>query len=246
MRSDAKGSFAEKDGRSVLTVLHHERARPHGENLPGRARKILFPRQHLSLGVVDQENIHQLQRLRQLLGRALDPKIHGVAAGQTDAIHFQAHRRLQGGMDVGEEQKLRVRIFLWNAWLKFFEYIQFREIGFGLVQVVDILPAPTEGFPLGPLDAACVDAALFQHGFVFGREVVAHHRYHPHFSEVTCGQREISRSTSQNVVYSAGRRDDRVKGNGTYYQNAHESPYGGRWSWAVVSSRTWEASDAVR
>jgi len=57
---------------------------------------------------------------------------------------------------------------LWNARLKLLEYIQFREIGLGLVEVVEILPAPAEGLTVCPLDTAGIDATSLQDGFVFG------------------------------------------------------------------------------
>src|SRR5208282_1216634 len=115
-------------------------------------------------------------------------------------------------------------IFFWNAWLKSLEYIQFREVGLGLVQVVEILSAPAEGLALGPLDAARVHTAFFQHGFVFGRKVFAYHRDHPHLGKVTRGQREISGRPSENVAHAARRRGDGVESNRTNYENAHESP----------------------
>jgi len=50
-------------------------------------------------------------------------------------------------VDIGEEQELCVRIFFGNARLKLLEYIQFREIGLGLVEVVEILPAQRKVLP---------------------------------------------------------------------------------------------------
>src|SRR5260370_34397485 len=109
------------------------------------------------------------------------------------------------------------RILFRNARLKFLEDIQFREVGLSLVRVVQTLPAPAEGLTLSPLNATRVHTAFFQDGFVFGRKVFAHHRYHPDLGEVTCGQREISRSASENVSHPARRRGDRVKRNRTNY-----------------------------
>ena len=37
---------------------------------------------------------------------AVDPVIHGIAPGQGRTLHVPAYRRLQIGMDVGQEQKL--------------------------------------------------------------------------------------------------------------------------------------------
>jgi hypothetical protein len=60
--------------------------------------------------------------------------------------------------------------------------------------------------------------------FVFWSEVLAYHGHHPHFGEVTGGEREVSCGASENVFYLAGRRGNCVKGYRTYYENAHESP----------------------
>ncbi len=117
-----------------------------------------------------------------------------------------------------------VRILFGNARLKFLENVEFGEIGLGFVQIVEILSAPAESLAFGALDAAGIDAAVFQHGFVFGGEVFAHDGDHANIGEVTCGQRKIGGSASENVCHLTGRRLDGVKGNGTNYQDAHKSP----------------------
>src|SRR5208283_370985 len=47
MPSNAEGSFAEKNSRTVLAVLHHQRARSHRNDFSRRARQIFLPGQHL-------------------------------------------------------------------------------------------------------------------------------------------------------------------------------------------------------
>src|SRR5712671_6630396 len=59
---------------------------------------------------------------------------------------------------------------------------------------------------------------------MFGGEVIAYHRHHAYLSEVTGGQRKISSRPAENVFGMARGRSNRVKRNGTDYQNAHESP----------------------
>ncbi len=127
-------------------------------------------------------------------------------------------------MNVREEKELGVRIFFGNPRLKLLEYIQFRKVGLGLVEVVEILSAPAESLPLSSLDAPGIHSALFQHSFVLGRKVVAHHGDHSHLGKVTCGQREISGSPAEDVLHAARGRGDCVKGNRTNYQDAHSSP----------------------
>ena len=127
-------------------------------------------------------------------------------------------------MDIRQEQKLRIQILLGNTRLKLLEHIQFREISFGLVQVVEILSTPAKSFSLCALDAAGVDAALLQHGFIFRSKVLAYNRHHAHSGEVAGGQRKVSRCAAKNVSHPPRGRGDRIKRNRTYDENAHEAP----------------------
>src|SRR5208282_735826 len=135
MRPDAKSTFAEEDSSTILAMLNDQGARPHDKNFSGGAQKIFFPGEHFGFCIVDQKHVDEFQRLRQLSGRALNPEIHGIASSEADVVHLQSHGRLQRGMDVSQEKKFRVGVFLWNAWLKFLENIQFREVGFRLVEI---------------------------------------------------------------------------------------------------------------
>ena len=59
---------------------------------------------------------------------------------------------------------------------------------------------------------------------MIGGEVGADDGHNTHLGEVTGGEGEVSRGASEDVGYSAGRRGDRVKGYGTYYEDAHWTP----------------------
>ena len=74
-------AVAEERGGAVLAVLHDQSARSHGNHFLRRSRQIFFLGQHLGLGIVDQQNVHQPQRLLEFVGRALNPEIHRIAAG---------------------------------------------------------------------------------------------------------------------------------------------------------------------
>ena len=65
MRSDAEGAFTEENRCAVFAVLDDQRLRPQGQNLIRGAQQILLVREHPGFGVVDQQHIDQLQRLRQ-------------------------------------------------------------------------------------------------------------------------------------------------------------------------------------
>ena len=101
MSSDSKGAFAEEDGRAIFAMLDHQRLRSHGQNLLRGSRQIGLVAEHLGFGVVNQKHIDQLQCFRKLFRRALDPVIHGVAAGEPYALHVAADARLQRRLYVG-------------------------------------------------------------------------------------------------------------------------------------------------
>ena len=58
-----------------------------------------------------RQYVDQLQGFDQVRTRALDPVIHGVAAGETNSVHLLPHRGLQSGMDIAKKQEFRVRVF---------------------------------------------------------------------------------------------------------------------------------------
>ncbi len=108
MTPDAKRSLAKEDGRTVFAMLDDQSLRTHGQNFVRGPGQIGFACEHLRFGVVDQQDVHELQRFRQLLERALDPVIHGVAAGQAYTIHLAANVGLQRRLDIREEKEFGV------------------------------------------------------------------------------------------------------------------------------------------
>src|SRR5579864_3393653 len=55
--SESESTFAEEDCRTVFSVLDHERLRPHGHHFLSGAGKVRFVGQHLSLGVIDEQDV---------------------------------------------------------------------------------------------------------------------------------------------------------------------------------------------
>src|SRR6266566_8802687 len=105
MSADSKGPFAEENRGTVFAVLDNQRLRSEGEDLTGCAGQAGFFGQHLRLAVVDQKDIHQAQGLAELGLGALNPEIHGVAAGQFYVREFETNGGLQSGMNIAEEQE---------------------------------------------------------------------------------------------------------------------------------------------
>ena len=75
--------------------------------------------------------------------------------------------------------------------LKVLKHVEVGEVSLGLIQIVEILPAPAKCFSLRVFDAASVHAAFLQNIFMLGGEVLAHDRDHADIGEIAGGQREI-------------------------------------------------------
>ncbi len=120
---------------------------------------------------------------------------------------------LQSGMNIAEEKKFRICVFRRNARLEALEDVQFGEIGFGFVQVVEILPAPAEGFSFGVFDASSIDLSFLQNVFVLGGKVFAHHGDDANIREVAGGQGKICTGTAEHIFHATRRRSNGVKGN---------------------------------
>ena len=84
--------------------------------------------------------------------------------------------------------------------MKVLEDVQVGKVGFGFVQVVQILPAPAKRLPFCVLDAASIDAAFFQHVFVFGSEVFADNGDDANVGEIAGGKSKVGRSAAENVL----------------------------------------------
>ena len=222
MSADAECAFAEKNGRAIFAVLDDQRLRADGEDFAGGAGQAGFVGQHLGFAVVNQQNVHHAEGFAQLGVGALDPEIHGVAASQLYVRQVTADGCLQAGMDIAEKKDVAVAVLGGNSRLEFFEDVQVGEIGFGFVEIVEILSAPAKGLPFRVLDAAGVHAAFLQDVFVFGGEVLANDGDDAYVSEITGGEREIGCGAAENVLSFPGGRGDVVEGDGTDGEYAHD------------------------
>src|SRR6185437_3630265 len=97
-----------------------------------------------------------------------------VAARQLNVRKFKAYRRLQRGMDIAKKQDLGILVLGRNLRLKFLEDVQFGEICLSFVEVLQVLPAPTECATLRMFDPPRVHSTVRQHPFVLGCEVFSY------------------------------------------------------------------------
>ena len=167
-------AIGEEDGGAVFAVLDDQRLGAEGEDFAGGEDEAVFSGEEFGFAVVDEENIDFLQCFQQLGALDVDPEIHGVAADQGDARHFAAHVELHLGHDVGEEEVFGIFVGGGNFGDEVFKDVEVGEFGLRLVDVFAVLASPVEGFAMGVLDAARVNAARGEDGFVLGGEVVSH------------------------------------------------------------------------
>src|SRR5437016_5702659 len=225
MAANSKCAFAKENCCPVLAVFYYQRLRPHGKYLARSPWQAVFLRKHLGFAIIDEQDIHELQRLAQLLVSPLDPEVHGIAAGKFHVREFQPDRGLQRGMNVPKKQELRVFVLLGNSRLELFKNVQLSKICLRLIQVVQILAAPPKRFPVCMVDSTRVDTAFSQNVFMLGSEIFAHYRHHADVREVAGCQGKISRRAANNIFSSAGRSCDVVESDRTNGEYAHGEGY---------------------
>ena len=115
------------------------------------------------------------QQLEQQIAFGLDPVIHGIARDQRRGLHLVEHAQLQLGIDVSQEHVAGVPEGLGELGPEGGEHTEPRFQRFATRQVVRVARLPPERFPLGLLDAAQVDATLFQRLERAERVVAPHH-----------------------------------------------------------------------
>src|SRR5262249_55092904 len=130
-------------------------------------------------------------------------------------------RRWPRRVYVGEEEKLRIRVFGGNARLKLFEHVQFGEVSFRVIQIVEIFPTPAKGFAFRVLQATSVHFVLLEDLLVRRGKVFTHHRNQANLGEIACGEGEIRPRPAENVFGMARGSGYVVKGDGTNSENGH-------------------------
>ncbi len=181
-----------EERRAVLAVLDDQRARAESHDGARGLHEVVVAGQHARFSVVDEQNVEALENFKQGRAMVLDPVIHGVAGDELDAGHGLAHAALQDGIDVGEEEKLGVAIGVGDFGLEGGEDIELGVVGLGLVEIFEIGAFPEEAFAGGVLDAARVDVAGGEDGFLLGAEVLADDGDDADIGEETGGEREVS------------------------------------------------------
>jgi hypothetical protein len=87
-------------------------------------------------------------------------------------------------LNITQKQKLGVSVLGRNTRLEALEDVQFGEIGFGFIQIPEIMPAPAEGLAFGMFNASGIDLSFLQNILVLGGEVFTHNGDDANIGEV--------------------------------------------------------------
>ncbi len=102
-RHDEEGIAAEEH-RSVFSAFNDESMGANIEDLRSRFLQVGFAREHFGFAVVDEQEIPIADCRQKFIAEIFDPEVHGVAAGEANAVHLGSDAALQGGLDVSEQQ----------------------------------------------------------------------------------------------------------------------------------------------
>ena len=153
--------------------------------------EVVVAGEHARFGVVDEQDVEALENFEQRGAMVLDPVVHGVAGDELDVGHGFADAALQDGIDVGEEEEFGVGVGGGNFGLEGGEDVELGVVGLGFVEVFEIGAFPEEAFAGGVLDAARVDFARVEDGFLLGAEVLADDGDDANIGEEAGGKREV-------------------------------------------------------
>src|ERR1700744_2284853 len=151
----------------------------------------------------------------------LDPVIHRIASHKLYVRHGFAHAPLQYGIDVGEEEILRIAIRVRNFGLKGAEDIQLRVVRLGLVQVFKIRAFPEEALARSALNAHSINAAFFEYFFLLRAEVLADNGDHAHIGKEAGCERKVRCRPAEATLATACGSFNGVKCNTADDSNSH-------------------------
>ena len=129
-----------------------------------------------------------------------DPVIHGVAAGEADAVHLRAHVALQLRLDIAEQQVGRRAIRFGQLGLEIGEHVEVGPQRGAVVHIGGVDAGPEEGFPGDALQSFEIDVARGAAGRILLREIVADDGHDFDIGEVAGRQRDIGGGAAQHAI----------------------------------------------
>ena len=122
---------------------------PMSRILAAARRRLCSPEsRRASLSLISRKS-HSLEGLEQLGAEIVDPVIHGVAAGELDAVHLGAHAALQAGLDVAEQQVGLGAVGFGQLGVEIGEDVEIGAQGGAVVHVGRVDARPEEGLAAG-------------------------------------------------------------------------------------------------
>ena len=189
-----------------------------------RLHEVPLPAQLAGLLVVDEEDLHLLEGLPQLRRLAVDPEVHRVAGHDPRPLDLLEDLPLQHGIDVAEEDELRVAVAGGDLRLEELEDVEVGADRVAGVEVERVLALPVEGLPVHPLEALEVDGPAAERGELLLPEVVADDPDEVDRTEEGSGHREEGRAPAEHPLGPAEGRLDRVVGDAPDDEDGHCLP----------------------
>ena len=118
---------------------------------------------------------------------------------------------MQDRIDICKKQEITVFIGGWNFRGKSFKDVQFGLECLGFIEVPEIRSGPMKALALDMFQAASIDSAASQHGFILGCKILANHANHTHVCEIARRQGKKGRRSAKHVLTTAMRRFDAVE-----------------------------------
>ncbi len=186
--------------------------------------QIRLPRQLAGLAVVDDHDIHQRERLFQIVPFSFDPEVHRVAGHQPGALHLAQHLLLKHRINVPEKDHLGGLIRRGKNGLEGLEHVQLGLQRMRFVELKAVFAPPPECFPIEGLKPGQVNLPRLKKPEMLLRKIPADHGNQLDFRKITGGRREIGGRAAQDVPGFAERRFNRVQRNRSHDQQAHFLP----------------------
>ena len=194
----------------MIALLGDHGGGTHGPYLARRAEDRRLFGQLAQLGVVEDETVHALDHGDKVVAGDIDPQVHRVQGRPPRTGALVEHRRLQRGLDVGQEQDVALPRGLAELGLEVLEHTELGVERLAGVQIPAVLAAPEERLPFGDdLDVVGQGAARAQNLAVRRGEIPADRTDDPHLvKQQAASAKWVSappsiRSRSPNGVFTA-------------------------------------------
>lgn len=221
---DGADAIAMDEQAAVLALFHDDELRAHGCDLVCSSDGVGQTGELLGLVIVEHKPVDFAHECIELGASGIDPQVHGVGDRERRMLDLFEQAQLDRGMRVGKKDKLGVSILRWDSGRFLDHNVQLGVQRFSGVHVVEILPAPAEGFgSLACLKTLKPDVrhALEQRAELL-RKIIADNADDAHLCMMLRSSSEVGARASKHVLSMlAGRRVDGVDPDGASDDEGH-------------------------